>query len=103
MALKLGTPSALNLTLQGSVGSFSVGHGSNGHSSLEVKYFLTHVSFDFEMGTSAEVYSTLFRCARCSRGRLSSTNSCRGRDKGHRRHYVVRVWSGHRRCAHSAC
>jgi hypothetical protein len=59
MALKLGTPSALNLTLQGSVGSFSVGHGSNGHSSLEVKYFLTHVSFDFEMGTSAEVLQHL--------------------------------------------
>ena len=59
MALKLGTPSALNLTLQGSVGSFSVGHGSNGRSSVEVKYFLTHVGLDFESGTSAEVLQHL--------------------------------------------
>jgi hypothetical protein len=59
MALKIGATSALNLTLQGSVGSFSVGQGANGHSSIEVKYFLTHVGLDFESGTSTEVLQHL--------------------------------------------
>lgn len=47
MALKLRKESALNLTLEGSTGSFSVGTGRDGQNSLEVKYFLTHVGLDF--------------------------------------------------------
>ncbi|GAA6618144.1 DNA sulfur modification protein DndB [Scytonema sp. NUACC26] len=47
MALKIRKESALNLTLEGSTGSFSVGTGRDGQNSLEVKYFLTHVGLDF--------------------------------------------------------
>jgi hypothetical protein len=43
MVLKLKKESALNLTLEGSIGSFSVGNGRDTQNSIEVKYFLTHV------------------------------------------------------------
>lgn len=45
---------ATNLELQGSIGAFSVGHGSNGKSSIEVKYFLTHVSLDFKNSSASD-------------------------------------------------
>ena len=48
MTLRLRQETALDLTLEGSIGSFRVGTGQNGHSSLEVKYLLTHVGLNFE-------------------------------------------------------
>lgn len=59
MALGLSVTSALNLTLEGSVGSFSVGAGSDTQKSVEVKYFLTHVGLDFENGSNEEVLKHL--------------------------------------------
>lgn len=59
MALGLSVTSALNLTLEGSVGSFSVGTGSVTKKSIEVKYFLTHVGLDFENGSNEEVLKHL--------------------------------------------
>ncbi len=59
MALGLSVTSALNLTLEGSVGSFSVGAGSGTQKSVEVKYFLTHVGLDFENGSNEEVLKHL--------------------------------------------
>jgi hypothetical protein len=58
MSLLLQTTSALNLTLEGSVGSFSVG-GREGQSSIEVMYFLTHVGLDFKSGASVQMLSHL--------------------------------------------
>src|SRR5262245_60160980 len=58
MSLALQTTSALNLTLEGSVGSFSVG-GREGQSSIEVMYFLTHVGLDFKSGASVQMLSHL--------------------------------------------
>ena len=55
MNLKLRRESALNLVLEGSVGSFNAGTGRAGQNSLEVKYFLTHVGLDFASGTDEEV------------------------------------------------
>lgn len=59
MPLPLGQSSALNLELQGSVGSFRVGRSAGETPSIEVKYFLTHVGLDFTSGTSAQVLSHL--------------------------------------------
>lgn len=59
MALGLSVTSALNLTLEGSVGSFSVGAGGETQKSVEVKYFLTHVGLDFENGSNEEVLKHL--------------------------------------------
>lgn len=59
MALGLSVTSALNLTLEGSVGSFSVGAGGETAKSVEVKYFLTHVGLDFENGANEEVLKHL--------------------------------------------
>lgn len=39
--------SALNLNLEGSVGSFRIGGGPAGEGSIETLYFLTHVGLDF--------------------------------------------------------
>lgn len=57
--IKLKSSSALNLELEGSVGSFSVGHGLHGQTSIEVKYFLTHVGLNFDTGVNAAVLSHL--------------------------------------------
>jgi hypothetical protein len=59
MALKLRKESALNLTLEGSIGSFSVGTGIKGQNSIEVKYFLTHVGLDFSTGSNEALLSYL--------------------------------------------
>jgi hypothetical protein len=59
MALKPRKESALNLTLKGSTGSFSVGTGRNGQNSLEVKYFLTHVGLDFSSTSDEALLSHL--------------------------------------------
>ena len=59
MALSLRQTSALNLELQGSTGSFRVGARGGENSTIEVKYFLTHVSLDYENGASAQVLSQL--------------------------------------------
>jgi hypothetical protein len=59
MALSLRQTSALNLELEGSTGSFRVGARGGANSTLEVKYFLTHVSLDFENGASGQVLSQL--------------------------------------------
>lgn len=59
MSLKIRRESALNLTLEGSIGSFSVGTGKEGQNSLEVKYFLTHVGLDFSSGTDEALLSHL--------------------------------------------
>lgn len=58
MALSLRQTSALNLELEGTTGSFRVG-ARGGANTLEVKYFLTHVSLDFETGASGQVLSHL--------------------------------------------
>lgn len=52
MSLELGAQSALDLHLKGSVGHFKV--GCNSTESLEVKYFLSHVSLDLKSGGQNE-------------------------------------------------
>lgn len=59
MSLSLSVSSALNLTLSGSVGSFSVGTGQEGQRTVEVKYFLTHVGLNFAGGANEEVLKHL--------------------------------------------
>jgi DNA-sulfur modification-associated len=59
MSIKLRQETALNLTLEGSIGSFSVGTGSEGQNSIEVKYFLTHVGLDFSSGFDEALLSEL--------------------------------------------
>lgn len=59
MSLKLRKESALNLALEGSIGSFSVGTGVEGQNSIEVKYFLTHVGLDFSTGSNEALLSHL--------------------------------------------
>lgn len=59
MTLSLKQTSALDLELQGSTGSFRVGASGGKNSTIEVKYFLTHVSLDYENGASAKVLSHL--------------------------------------------
>ena len=59
MALSLRQTSALNMELEGSTGSFRVGARGGTNSTIEVKYFLTHVSLDFEKGASGQVLSQL--------------------------------------------
>lgn len=55
MSLRLKRESVLNLTLEGSVGSFNVGRGRSNQNSLDVKYFLTHVGLDFSGGASEDI------------------------------------------------
>ncbi|BEV13185.1 hypothetical protein ATDW_36810 (plasmid) [Asticcacaulis sp. DW145] len=59
MALSLRKSSALNLELEGSTGSFRVGSIADTNNTLEVKYFLTDLSLDYESGASAQVLSHL--------------------------------------------
>ena len=55
MALSLSVTSALNLTLEGSTGSFSVGREAGSQQTVEVKYFLTHVSLNLMSGSNEEL------------------------------------------------
>ena len=57
--ITLKPESALNLTLSGSVGSFSVGDGSGDQNSIEVRYFLTHVGLDFSSGSDEQLLSNI--------------------------------------------
>lgn len=57
--LYLTDESALDLTLEGSIGSFKVGSGMEGQHSLEVKYFLTHVGLNFGSGPDEKLLSHL--------------------------------------------
>jgi len=59
VAIKLRRESALNLTLEGSVGSFRVGTGADNQTSSEVKYFLTHVGLDFAAGRNDALLAEL--------------------------------------------
>ena len=59
MNLNLSVPSALNLTLSGSVGTFSVGTGHGEQKTVEVKYFLTHVGLNFASSANEEVLKHL--------------------------------------------
>lgn len=56
-SFSLKRESALDLPLKGSVGSFNVGSGQDGQTSIEVKYFLTHVGLDFSSGTNEKILS----------------------------------------------
>lgn len=51
--IKIRKATALNLELEGSVGSFSAGKADQSVKGIEVKYFLTHVGLDFEAGTNS--------------------------------------------------
>jgi DNA-sulfur modification-associated len=51
--------SALDLCLEGSIGSFSVGASRTGQSSIEVRYFLTHVGLDFSNTSNDALLSHL--------------------------------------------
>jgi len=55
MALSLSVTSALNLTLEGSTGSFSVGREAGSQQTVEVKYFLTHVGLNLLSGSNEEL------------------------------------------------
>lgn len=57
--LKLEQETALNLSLEGSVGTFNVGKGHATQQSLEVKYFLTHVGLDFSSGSNEQLLKHL--------------------------------------------
>jgi hypothetical protein len=59
MALRLRRETALDLTLEGTVGSFRVGTGSGGSRSLEVKYLLTHVGLNFATSSNDKLLSAL--------------------------------------------
>ncbi|WP_373502196.1 hypothetical protein [Aestuariivirga sp.] len=59
MSLGLSISSALNLTLSGSVGTFSVGTGQADQKTIDVKYFLTHVGLNFASGSNEEVLKHL--------------------------------------------
>lgn len=59
MSFQLKRDSALDLTLQGTVGSFRVGGASGETKSLEVKYFLTHVGLNFSSSSNDKLLSAL--------------------------------------------
>ncbi|AUS99603.1 hypothetical protein CLI64_03925 [Nostoc sp. CENA543] len=59
MSLKIRRESALNLTIEGSIGSFRVGTGREGQNSIEVTYFLTHVGLDFSSSANEALLSHL--------------------------------------------
>ncbi len=59
MALGLRQETALDLTLEGTVGSFRVGSVSGGSRSLEVKYLLTHVGLNFASPSNDKLLSAL--------------------------------------------
>jgi len=56
--IDLSIDSALDLKLKGSVGSFKIGGGSN-RQSLDVKYFMTHVSLNFAGGVDEKLLREL--------------------------------------------
>ena len=51
--------SVLDVELRGSTGSFSVGARNAGQRSLLVKYFLTHIGLDFNVGTNEDILQHL--------------------------------------------
>lgn len=59
MALRPRQETALDLTLEGSVGSFRVGSVDGGSRSLEVKYLLTHVGLNFASPSNDKLLSAL--------------------------------------------
>lgn len=59
MALRLRRETALDLTLEGTVGSFRVGASHGGSRSLEVKYLLTHVGLNFSSSSNDKLLSAL--------------------------------------------
>ena len=59
MALHLRRETALDLTLEGTVGSFRVGAVSGGSRSLEVKHLLTHVGLNFSTSSNDKLLSSL--------------------------------------------
>ncbi|UOM36712.1 DNA sulfur modification protein DndB [Acuticoccus sp. I52.16.1] len=59
MSLGLSISSALNLTLSGSIGTFSVGTGKADQKTVDVKYFLTHVGLNFASSANEEVLKHL--------------------------------------------
>ncbi|NDC37985.1 MAG: hypothetical protein EBZ48_08025 [Proteobacteria bacterium] len=59
MEMRLRPTSALNLTLEGSTGSFRVGGTASENKSLEVKYLLTSITLDYERGTCAQILDHL--------------------------------------------
>ena len=59
MAIRLGKESALDLPLEGSVGSFSVGTGLETQNAFTVKYFLTHVALDFNSTSNDRLLDNL--------------------------------------------
>ncbi len=59
MEFQYGIESALDLPLKGSVGTFRIGSASAKRGSIEVKYFLTHVSLNFESGSDEKLLRKL--------------------------------------------
>lgn len=59
MQKKRPKESALNLVLEGSIGSFSVGTGIEKQNSIEVKYCLTHFGLDFSISSNEGLLSHL--------------------------------------------
>jgi hypothetical protein len=59
MSFQLRRDSALDLTLQGTVGSFRVGSASSGTKSLEVKFLLTHVGLSFSTSSNDKLLGAL--------------------------------------------
>jgi hypothetical protein len=59
MTFRLKKTSALNLTLEGSIGTFRVGAAAQDQNSLEVKYFLTYVGLNFSEGPDKALLNQL--------------------------------------------
>lgn len=59
MALRPRQETALDLTLEGTVGAFRVGSVNGGSRSLEVKYLLTHVGLNFASPSNDKLLSAL--------------------------------------------
>ncbi len=59
MSMALEPTSALNLTLEGSAGSFRVGGIFSDNKSLEVRYLLTHITLDNERGRCSQILDHL--------------------------------------------
>ncbi len=59
MEFGLSKDSALDLTLKGSVGNFSVGGAPKDRDSIDVHYFLTHVGLDFASSSNEAVLSNI--------------------------------------------
>ena len=59
MYIPLTPDTALNLTLQGTVGSFQIRTSLTGKMSIQVKYFLTHISLNLSSGSNDALLSSL--------------------------------------------